>query len=448
MPGQLSDRPRLFDQKKRDKGAVAASFSPLSLSPALWIDPSDAASVTISGSSGAYIGPTGLVLPSASGNYATAPSIGAYLITDDVEIVIRVRATDWTPAGDRQLVKGSSGYFCTIRAIGLMRFTLGGIIDVDSTVAPPLVNGTTYWLKFTRKRSTGDVNFYYAADQATEPSSWTQVGTTVTASTAAMNTGATGMSVMDTSNTALAGTVYRAIVRSGIGGTTVFDADFVAATDYVSSFTESSSNAATVTVTSSTGGALVSQINDKSGNGNHLVQGTAANMPTYQYNATMGKNVLVFDGSNDKLQTSGNITLAQPLQYLLAIKPATTGAGNIVSYTSVTGNPSFFNSGSGALTIYAGTSLSTPGSTIDTAAHQVTVTVNGASSGVRLDGVSKSSGNAGALDYSAVPFGLGGNYATPTYYNGVIMEVVACAAPTTTLRDQCEAYLKAKWGTP
>lgn len=46
----------------------------------------------------------------------------------------------------------------------------------------------------------------------------------------------------------LSGTVYRAIVKDGIDGTTAFDADFASQTADALAFTESSANAATVTI--------------------------------------------------------------------------------------------------------------------------------------------------------------------------------------------------------
>jgi hypothetical protein len=51
-------------------------------------------------------------------------------------------------------------------------------------------------------------------------------------------------------------------------------------------------------------GATVSQWNDKSGNGRHATQATAANQPTYTANGLNGKPVLTFDGSNDELNFS------------------------------------------------------------------------------------------------------------------------------------------------
>lgn len=56
----------------------------------------------------------------------------------------------------------------------------------------------------------------------------------------------------------------------------------------------------------------VSQWNDKSGNGRHVTQGTAANRPAYPAAVLNGLNVVRFDGSNDKLTRNTTLTgLAQ-----------------------------------------------------------------------------------------------------------------------------------------
>lgn len=52
----------------------------------------------------------------------------------------------------------------------------------------------------------------------------------------------------------------------------------------------------------------VSQWNDLSINADHLVQGTAANKPTYITNAVNGKPVVRFDGTADFLAVTGSLT--------------------------------------------------------------------------------------------------------------------------------------------
>lgn len=58
----------------------------------------------------------------------------------------------------------------------------------------------------------------------------------------------------------------------------------------------------TSSITSSSG--LVSQWNDKSGNGYNFVQATSTNKPTTGVDSKNGKNVLTFDGTTDWMQTS------------------------------------------------------------------------------------------------------------------------------------------------
>lgn len=55
-------------------------------------------------------------------------------------------------------------------------------------------------------------------------------------------------------------------------------------------------------------GSTVSQWNDKSGNGRHASQPTAANQPTYNLNGLNGKTVLTFDGSSDFMTAGTNST--------------------------------------------------------------------------------------------------------------------------------------------
>ena len=59
-------------------------------------------------------------------------------------------------------------------------------------------------------------------------------------------------------------------------------------------------DASTITLNGST----VSQWRDKSGNGRHASQATAANQPTYSATGLNGKSTLTFDGLNDTLKTT------------------------------------------------------------------------------------------------------------------------------------------------
>ena len=223
-----------------------------------------------------HTGTNYLYLPGVNGNWAATPDIAAYDVLGDVECVCRMAMDDWTPAATRTFLARSTATdpdrsftfsLKTTGSLSLDWFPTGlaaSNLFVNSTVALPATDGTTYWVKFTLDVDNGvggyDLKFWYAADQATEPSSWTQLGTTITggAPTSLPNVASgiyLGSQGPGGSNVS-AGKFYRAIVRNGIGGTTVFDADFTRGitSGGQTTFTESSANAATVTINRATSG--------------------------------------------------------------------------------------------------------------------------------------------------------------------------------------------------
>lgn len=204
----------------------------------------------------------GLTSVSASGS-VTSPASAALTPSTEVEIVCRASNLDWTPTTPRYLIsrQGNSAAFNNF-AFGVSNSTSGMLFfthsngttqnTYNSTAVPSLTDGSTYWLKMTWRNSDGRIQFFYAADQTTEPSSWTQIGTNVTGTTSAMNpTPTNGLEIGG--NVALPrfwnGNIYRTIVRKTIGGAADFDADFTAKAWGADTFTESSSNAAVVTLT-------------------------------------------------------------------------------------------------------------------------------------------------------------------------------------------------------
>jgi hypothetical protein len=223
-----------------------------------WSDPSlvgGAARPLLTG--GAYLdGVNGLVLGGLSGNFASAPDSAALDITGDIDIRVRVALDDWTPATVNTIVsKWDSGqlqYGLRINVDGKPNLfvSLNGTTEtgLTSPTATGFTDGTAHWLRATRDAATGVAVFYTAPDGSAEPSSWTTLDTTVNTS----GNIATGTSILrlgDRSNSLqLAGKLYRAIVRDGIGGTVAFDADFSTQTADALAFTESSTNAATVTI--------------------------------------------------------------------------------------------------------------------------------------------------------------------------------------------------------
>ena len=221
-----------------------------------------------------HTGTNYLYLPGVAGNYASTPDAAALDITGDIEIVARIKYTTWIPAAETYVVSkidttvNQRSWALSIQPINgrpSIRWSTAGTASsfVQSSVSPGFTNDTTYWIKVTFDVDNGaggnTARFYYAADQATEPSSWTQIGTdVVTAGTTSIFSGTSRLEI-GSINAGSGGSfspcsVYRAIVRNGIDGTTVFDANFTTGitSGGQTTFTESSANAATVTINRST----------------------------------------------------------------------------------------------------------------------------------------------------------------------------------------------------
>lgn len=203
-----------------------------------------------------------LKLPGSAGNFASTPDAAPLDITGDIEMIVRV--TIGSTSGIQALISKWAGaaangsYYWRLESSSIAFYYTADGSNAGATrsyvVAHGQSVGQTVWLRVTRVQSTGVIEFLWAADQPTIPSSWTSLGSEVN-STEAMFSGNAQLRVgMDADgNNPLSGSVFRAIVRSGIGGTTVFDADFTGVADLATSFTESSANAATVTINSTSG---------------------------------------------------------------------------------------------------------------------------------------------------------------------------------------------------
>lgn len=222
-----------------------------------------------------HTGTNYLYLPGVTGNYASTPDSAALDITGDLEIVMRLGLIDWTPSplnkySFSKRLAGTNQRSWLVEHVtnGAVRlyWSANGVTDLTALSTAnlsALADGQVIWLKITLDVDNGaggnDVTFWWASDQATEPTSWTQLGATVTTAgvTSIFNsTARVQMGGWEDGGTDFGGTFYRAIVRNGIGGTTVFDADFTTGitSGAQTTFTESSANAATVTINRSTSG--------------------------------------------------------------------------------------------------------------------------------------------------------------------------------------------------
>jgi hypothetical protein len=274
-----------------------------------------------------------LVLPGVSGNYASTLSSAALnAITSEVEFIVRAKSNDWTSTTKGAMVGkyDSSGvnkrqyafYSSTVTSNRLrLAVSANGTTPstMDANANNPFGSSALVWLKANIVGDEGGVTkgrFYYSLDTTTDPTlvSWTQIGTAVTA-TLYYPTWNTDDAPLEIGSVAVgttlpfSGNIYRAIVKDGINGTTVFDADFSLVSKLATSFTESSSEAATVTI-NSTAIALPARIHGA----RDLYMGTAASQPKYLpwegsnygwFNAVVGNKISTPDSA--ALDITGDI---------------------------------------------------------------------------------------------------------------------------------------------
>jgi hypothetical protein len=197
-----------------------------------------------------HTGTNYLYLPRALGNFASTPHTDSLSITGDVELVAHI-TPDVLTSNMRLITKRTTAalgnYEMFLDVDGTLGYGNTALTFTSSSVPLPYTAQSTFWVKATYRASDHRVQFFHAANQPTEPTVWTQLGTNRThavggntATTANLCVGAIG----STSNS-YGGRVWRAIVRNGIDGTAVFDADFTQNTSHFS-FVESTGNTVTI----------------------------------------------------------------------------------------------------------------------------------------------------------------------------------------------------------
>ncbi len=196
----------------------------------------------------------------ASGCYV--PDSAALSILGDMTLDIKCSLDDWTPSATMDLISkyittgNQRSYILRVHTDGTLKLFISTdgttTTTYTSSAATGLTDGSTKWIRVVFDADNGSSQstaMFYMSDDG---SSWTQLGTTQTStvktiydSTAQFEIG----SEASVSSSRLVGNVYRAIAYSDITQTTkVFDADFAAQSAGTTSFTESSVNAATVSL--------------------------------------------------------------------------------------------------------------------------------------------------------------------------------------------------------
>jgi len=204
-----------------------------------------------------------MYLPGINGNYASAPDSTALDITGDLDLRVKVAMDDWTPSAVTVLVgkvqtTSQRSYWLELGSNGRLTLnwstTGANVLAATSTVAPTVADGETLWVRATLDVDNGALGYSVIFYTSTDGLTWTQLGTTVTALGVTSIFAST--SILEIGS-GLAGTYgsargdfFRAQVLNGIGGTVAFDANFESSITSLlqTSFTESSTNGATVTI--------------------------------------------------------------------------------------------------------------------------------------------------------------------------------------------------------
>lgn len=337
-----------------------------------------------------------------------------------MEIIVKATASDWTPASPKALVVNGdhSGpsyhnyvlWITNTGAIFFSRPTGSTARTYTSTVATGITDGTAKWIKVSfdvdNGASASEVTFWLSDDGA----SWTQLGDPVTGVLGAGNNNTWHSLYLYIGQAQYGnvypwvGTIHRAIIKDGIDGTTVFDADFSAATEGISSFTESSSNAATVNVIST----------------QNPVQAAGSKQPTYRASTAAFNNRPTVQFATDDVLAFDPANIAQP--FYLVVVGATAGGTGVERLVGV-GTDTGYGLGDDATpdwTFSAGTAIT--GGAPDANPHLFRATTNGASSALLVDETSIVASNAGATGLTVLALGAGvstlGTYAN--YLDGSI----------------------------
>lgn len=192
----------------------------------------------------AYILNKELVLPGIDSNYVSIPSNAVLNITGTIEILVRLNPSAlWasngilTKSGAYRLILGPDP---TTLSFGIWNGSSWNSVASNSI----LKIDTPMWVKVVRVQGTGLIYFYWAPDQDQIPSVWINGGSSTIASPASMPTSANVLEIgsRDTGIGVFNGKIERAIIRNGLDGPIVVDADFTKLPDWCNSFNEASSN--------------------------------------------------------------------------------------------------------------------------------------------------------------------------------------------------------------
>jgi hypothetical protein len=210
------------------------------------------------------VGPAALVLPNASGAYASAPDAAALDITGNIDISGIIRFGDYSD-GSIQTIKAKytttgnqRSYNFRVSATGFLQFvfsvngTSGNTATATvSLYAAGVADGDIIAVRATRVAATGVITFYLGSEPSLDPGTWNTVGATVSGTTGNLFAGTAPLEV-GSSNSGTAdladGRIIATRLRNGIApaGTIVADPNFADQPTGTTSFADTAGNTWTV----------------------------------------------------------------------------------------------------------------------------------------------------------------------------------------------------------
>lgn len=155
-----------------------------------------------------------------------------------------------------------------------------------------------------------------------------------------------------------------------------------------------------------------------------LSQATGANKPLYKIGIANGQPALLFDGSNDYLQSASFGAEAQPLTVYAVVKQLSTGAGitHITDGIGVSNRIALGTQVTGLPFMYSGSTVIDGFEAIGTGVNLVSAVFNGASSSLRVNDIFHVAGSPGTNTLTGIT--VGANYVPGGYWNGYIFEII------------------------
>ena len=192
----------------------------------------------------------------------------------------------------------------------------------------------------------------------------------------------------------------------------------------------------------------VSQWNDKSGNGNHASQSTAANQPTLTTSALNGKPVITFDGTNDFIaSTSLNITQSYSIFLVAQTNNNTSGRDYLFDGVGSQNRSLIALDYSGKIQMWAYNSWANSNFNTPSGYFVLSAVFDTSSSSLSLNGTRANGLNIGT---SSLTDGItiGANrLANADYLKGRIAEfLILDETASTGTQSIVEGYLAHKWG--